>query len=456
MPRNEKITFVNFPAESFGPGEVTESGRNVTTSWTLRNLPAVPSEPYGRPFADVSYLTTVVDQVNEPDSNGWRPLGKEYFKYVMDRGSVPSSFIEKLGLDPRLKSPEWTDIEKLYTALRKYFTLKPTNEPYVYPEGLDKRIEEKEGDASDVAHVMAKILDRWEVKYAGVLIRDKRQGAYELRVPSYVWFDRLGVMVTLKDRTMVYDFDRSIASKYEYPWYLNPTAMFAVSDTGGAHIMIRVPSPWREHISQEQHVIALHPGKKATDSVAFALKGAAAQTLRGLIADKAGEELNAFVRSYLESYALVNADESSINDFLNEPTIRIGGRGESRSAAAAVDSFLTLKPKNHLLRHFRSEFPASERHYDVYLRDLFAYTLMWQMSAPPGYAISRVPEEAQVLGPKGMTAQIAYLCQEDTLTVKADILFNSPSVPMEKYAEWRKFLDDANNAMEREIVFKKR
>jgi hypothetical protein len=255
---------------------------------------------------------------------------------------------------------------------------------------------------------------------------------------------------------MVYDFDRSIASKYVYPWYLNPTTMFSVSDTGGAHITIRVPSSWRDHISSEVHVIALHPGKKATDSVTFALKGAAAQTLRGSIADKAGEELNSFVRSYLESNALANADESSINDFLGEPVIRIEGRGESRSTVALVDSFLTLKPKNHLLRQFRGEFPESKRHYDVFLHEPFAYSLTWQIPVPPGYAIHRTPGEAELMGPRGNTAQVAYLFQDGMLTLKADVLFNASSVPLLEYADWRKFLDDANNAMEREIVFKKK
>jgi hypothetical protein len=94
--------------------------------------------------------------------------------------------MEELGLNPSLENPEWPQIESLYTALRKYFRLKQTVSKFTGRELMDKQIEEKEADASDVMFFMLKALKRWGVEATPILMRDRRQGVYEMTVPSLV------------------------------------------------------------------------------------------------------------------------------------------------------------------------------------------------------------------------------------------------------------------------------
>jgi len=453
MTTQEKVKYLNFPPEKFGPADVKDLGRAISSSWTLSNLAAVPDEPFGRPLAEVSYLTTVVNQDVDVDNRGWSNVAKDYYRDNIDQGSVPKSFMRDLGMNPTLENPSWTDIDSLYTALRKYFRLKSSSERYTDEKAVDQQIDDKEGDASDVAFIMLKALDRWGIHATPVLVRDRRDGGYELTVPSLVWFDRLALLVSFNGKDQLYDFDRCIPSRYEVPWFINPSVMFAVQDTGGYHFQLKVPSSWREHISAEEHQITLKPGKRAADSVTFVLKGALAQHERGSLYTMAGEDLDKALRSYLGD-ALQDVEHTSINDFRDNTVVQISGWGTSRAASATIDSFLTFQPRNHLFRSFRDKFSKPTRQYDIRLDEPFGNVISWQVKVPERFEVAQLPEGADISGPAGAMAQVSYLQQEGSVNVKAMVVFSSSMIPLAKYAEWRSFLENVNSSMEREIAFR--
>ena len=455
MPKQEDVVYVHFPSDRFGPADVKDVGRTISSAWTLKTLAAVPDEPYGRPLADVTYMTTIVDKADTAEGNGWRTLAKRYFKSDVEKGSVSGSFMEELGLPRSLGEASWGQIDSLYTALRKYFRLKEHNAVYTAESLMDKQIKEQEGDATDVAFIMLKALERWNVNATPLLIRDRRAGVYETAVPSLVWFDRMALLISQGGRDQIYDFDRCIPSRYESPWFLNPATMFAVEDTGGAHLQLKYNSPWREHISSEMHQVTLKPGKKSADSVVIALKGALAQTLRGAWYATEGEELDGKVRSYLEENILDASTTATINAFRDEPVVIMSGTGTSRGATTAIDTVVLFQPRNQLLRHFRDEFSLPKRHYDIALPQAFGYALSWNLPIPAGYKIGRLPEEKQIVGPSGTTAQITYMQQEGMVMMSWIVAITQQTIPLEKYAQWKTFLDDVNVALEREVSFVK-
>jgi hypothetical protein len=456
MEKKTEVSYKHFPPDKFGPPEVKDLGSAVCNVWTLNNLPAIPDEPFGRPLSEVSYLTTVVSNNEENDGNGWRPVAKNYYQENIEEGSLPSSFMEDLGLNPSLKNADWPQIDTLYTALRKYFRLKTTVSKYTAYKQVDKQIKNKEADASDLAFMMLKALERWKVQATPVLVRDRREGEYEMSVPSMVWFSRLALLISLNGRDVLYDFDRCIPTTYEAPWFINPSTMFAVQDTGGYHFQLKSPSTWRGHISAESHLITLKPGKRASDSVAFTLKGAFAQNKRGALYSKTGEDLDKAVRSFLEDNAVQETEHAEINNFLDEPLIRINGTGNSRGASTAIDSFLTYQPRNHLLRSFRENFTLPARHFDIDLYEPFAYNLRWLIEIPAQHRVDRLPDDAQIVGPSGATAQVSCMQHDNQVEVNAMVVFASANIPLAKYGEWRAFLDKVNNSLERQIVFRKK
>ncbi|HUI10824.1 MAG TPA: DUF3857 domain-containing protein, partial [Bacteroidota bacterium] len=452
MTKREKVKYVHFPPDKIGAPAVRDLGRSTLSSWSVTNLGAIPDEPFGRPFGDVSYLTTIVGADDPDDPGGWHTLGKNYYRDNIAEGSIPKSFMTTLGFDPAMQNAAWTDIDSLYTAIRKYFRLEALPSLYTNFRGVDKQIEDKEGDASDMCFLMLKALDRWGIPATPLLVRDRRDGVYELSVPSTVWFDRLALLVRYKGKDQVYDFDRSIPSRYEIPWFITPSIMFAVQDTGGHHIQFRVPSNWREHISMEDHHITLTQGKRAVDSAVFMLKGALAEHERGSLYARSGEELDASLRDYL-GHTLHDVEHAGINDFRDNPVILISGDGPSRGASTAIDSFVTFQPRNYLLRSFRERFSQPVRRFDVTLDEPFGIVLSWHIQGPNGSHPVHPPEAAEIHGPAGAMAQVYTFAQGSDVDVKASVVFSTATIPVSEYGRWRTFLDSVNTTAERDIAF---
>jgi len=457
MDKDVKVDYLSFPPDKVGEPVVKQIGSTISHVWSVSNLSGIPEEPFCRPFDDVSYMTTVINHPDESDGNGWRPLAKDYLRWYVDKGSIPKSFMKQIGLDPSLQNPGWEDINRVYTLLRKYFKLSRNNSLHPGVGALDDIIEEKEGDASDLAYMMLKVLERWGVATTPLLIRDKRDGIYETSVSSLVWFDRLALLVSLQGADRVFDFDRSIPSRFELPWFLNGINVLALHDTGVAHLYINAISSLKEHTSKEIHTVTLSSKKTALDSICFRLRGALAERLRKNLYPLKGEELITEERELIGKYALRDVDTSSMNSFLDESEISLYGKGTSQGAFSAVDSFVTFQPRNHLLREFREKFSASERYDDIFLDEPFEYSLQWIVKAPPGCIISQLPAPASFENPAIASSQIFYLKLNDTTCfVKSEVVFNSARIHQEQYKEFVGIIDNIIQATERDLLFKKR
>ncbi len=454
MTKEEKVDYLSYP-----PDKITESKEEnyrwaKRRSWSTENLEQVPDEPFSRPFADVSYLTAIVDRSTENEGDGWRSIAKDYVRYNLAGSSIPKSFMRDIGLDPDLKNPSWVDVEQAYTALRKYFVLETFNDRFPDTKKLDELIESKEANASDLAYMMMRLLDRWDVTCTPVFIRDRREGMYERQAASIVWFDRLGLLVTLGGAGKVYDFDRCIPTRFEFPWFLRGASVFAMYDTGAAHLTLSSSKPIREYISGEYHFVTFKD--KVRDSVVISLKGALAQKLRGNLYTVKGTELTERLSSILNRNVLRSAESPSINDFLNEREIRLTGQGISQGGMTQIDSFITLHVRGHLLRDLREKFTATVRYDNIYLEEPFVYSTHWSITAPAGYRFYHHPEPVSLEGVAGTSATISYL-QPDSLScsVQAEIIFNTDFIKATEYQKLQQFLDSAMNAVEREITFKK-
>ena len=455
MAKSTNVDYVSFPAERVGPPQVSETQNTWSRVWTVRGLGAIPDEVFSPPFEDVSYLTAIVNRSDEEDGDGWRPLARHYWKYHIDHGSVPKSFMRSIGLDPGLKHPAWDDVEKAYTALRKYFRLEAVNSLYPDDTQVDRLIENKEGDASDLAFLMLKILDRWGVKAFPVLIRDRRSGGFEPSVPTLSWFDRIGLQVSLDSADNIYDFDRSIPYQFELPWFLNGVSVVAVHDTGAARLSVHLVQKLRDNTSTEVHTLILRQGKRALDTVRFTLKGYIAQKLRSALYPLKGDDLEASLKAFMTGGSLKEADSVFVNDFLDEKELRIGGRGISQAPVAEMDSFLVIRPKSELLASFRKLFQRVDRYQDIVLPEQNIFSAEWVIPIPPGYALAGLPEQVNVEGVPGTATQVTYFESEGSVVAKADVMFKTDSVKAPLYHEWLAFLDNSLNAMGREITFKR-
>ncbi len=78
MDEKVKVDYLSFPPEKVGEPKVKRIGSNISSFWVVKNLSEIPTEPFSRPFGDVSYMSTVINHPDESDGNGWRKLAKDY------------------------------------------------------------------------------------------------------------------------------------------------------------------------------------------------------------------------------------------------------------------------------------------------------------------------------------------------------------------------------------------
>ncbi len=452
-----KVDYLSFPADKVGEPQVDRKGNNISHFWAVGNLSEIPKEPFNRPFADVSYITTVVSHHKGSAEDGWRELAKKYISHFVDKGSIPDSFVKKIGLDPALQSPRWTDIDSAYTALRKHFTLQSTNSLYPGVRILDDIIADKEGDASDLAYMMLKIMERWGVPATPLLIRDKRDGIYETSVASLFWFDRLSLLVSLQGVDRIFDFDRSIPTRFEMPWFLNGISVVALHDTGVAHLYVSALSSLQDHTSKEFHSVVLVSNKKAVDSVCLRLRGARAEDLRSKLYAVKGEALVNRERELMEANVLKDVDTTFISNFLDESEILVYGKGTSQGTVMTVDSFSTYRPRNQLLREFRNRFSEDMRYDDIFLNEPFGCSIQWIVKSMAGSSVAQLPAAFTAEDSAFATSQTMYFQVNDsTCFVRTDIVFTAARIEQKNYRRFVAFLDKIIQASEREVAFRKR
>ncbi|MBI5471972.1 MAG: DUF3857 domain-containing protein [Ignavibacteriae bacterium] len=449
-PKKDTFKFLSFPPEKVGQPVVTEVEDAWLYSWGVRNLAAIPDEAFGTRFADASFFTAIVEKSDDDADNGWRSLARSFLWKYANKPRVNKSFMKELGLRIADGKPQWEEVDQVYAALRKYFKLERTNS--IYPATLDKILEKKSGDASDIAYVMLKILDRWNVSVTPVLIRDRRDGIYEQSVATTSWFERMGLLISLDGIDKVYDFDPGIPTAYENPWFLHCSTVLALHDTGVAHLYLEFPLKLKDLMSKERHHVTLEK-MKATDEVSFSFKAASAQRLREQLYTMYGEELTTKLRTLVEKSALRTTDMVAINNFRDMSEVSITARGDAQAAVNAIDSFLIFSPKNHLLRELRNKFSETERFGDIYFDEAFCYSMTWHVDIPSGYAPTPALDPLVLKMESGIVSQVKYNTEANALVIQADIIVGTQTVQVEKYRQFIDFLEKTMQSIERDITF---
>ncbi|MBI5471971.1 MAG: DUF3857 domain-containing protein [Ignavibacteriae bacterium] len=451
VPSQDKFDFLSFPPEVVGKPTLVEDKNGWMYSWGVRNLRAIPVEAFAKPFGEVSYLTAMVKKLHKDGSDGWKPLVKEYLKSFADKRSVNKSFVEEIGLKEEDGKATWDEVEEIYTALRKNIRLFSVNSIY---SGSDLRsvLDKRAGDATALANIMLEVLGRREVSATPLLIRDRRKGAYERSVSTLGWFDRMAVLVSLDGGEKVYDFDRSIPSHYEHPWYLHRTTVMALYDTGVSHLYVELPLQLEKLVSHEKHRVDLKRSS-ATDSVTFTFTAAHAQRMRTQLYPLSGNRLSDRLRNILEQFALSSAETTSVNDFRDERELRITGTGEAQASVSSIDSFIVFRPKNHLVHDLRSRFTQGVRHSDICFDEPFCYAMEWRVNIPAGFTPMHIAEQTTLGMDQGITSSIRYKTHENTFEILADLIVNTEIVQASKYQDLLNFLDKSIATIERDITF---
>jgi hypothetical protein len=455
----DEVRVFSFPAERIGEPKIsqiaTTLGSGETRFWSVKNLNAIPDEPCGHPFEEMSMMTAFIADEQYHDRTDWGTLSKNFWKEYLDKGSVKDARVRELGFLPSKDTVRLERVDSLYTALRKAIVLNPVNEVYPLVDYLDEVFEKKSGDASDLAAIFYKILQDWNVNVRAVWLRDRRQGTFESVVPTLRWFDRIGALVRIGDVEKLYDFDRAIPSHFSTPWFLK--GITAMVFDGKSCIAKNLPAakPGEAWI-RESHDLAFGEKLEVRDSMSTTGAGAPVEDWRDGAYELKGAELNSYLQKAASANCVEAAADVQHSPLFDEREITVGVKGKSKATVALIDSFVSLRPSNEVLKALQDELLTPGRTNEVVLEEPYTMTIEWTIHHPSGYVLAELPKDTSITGFRGGAGSL--LCQKmgDDAHMTARLDLKTQIIPVADFNSMMRLLVGLERSSERAVTFRKK
>lgn len=460
LPSQKQYVFKSFPADKVGEPKVQQLSNNYgdgeTYFWSMRSVLGTPKEPFSPPLAERGMMSGYY-QIKKyvGDEGDWNSLVSRYYDKILDKGSVSGSQIQSLGFKKNEDSLTITKTDKLYTALRKYFFLEDMNFLYPKSDNIDDMFEEKKGNSTDVAFIMYKILERWGVKSKAVFIRDRREGAYHNEMPSMVWFDRIGLLVEIDGKERLYDFDRSLPTVYENPWYLNNINMPVIDEETCIHKKYSFTDKPENNISSEIHRLQITGSYELKDSLEISYSGSFAQRLREQFYGQDRNRVTEHFKAKLAGSIISTPEDIELNNFNDEKEVKVRITGSPVYKAEVIDTFLTFNLSNLVLREFRDKLLTSKRYNDISFDSPYLFNITYEVPVPEGYKLYNKPTDQEINYQPGMKFSIRCSVEEKKVLISASEAITSLLFPVTNYNDIIKHLESALKEAGKELVFVK-
>jgi hypothetical protein len=454
----DDVRVFSFPAERVGEPKISQIaqtlGSGETRFWSVKNLNAIPDEPHAPPFEELSVLTAFVADEMSHKKTDWNRLAKEFWEEYLDKGSVKRARVNELGFLPPTVPVTLERVDSLYTALRKSIVLSPVNKVYPLVDELDDVFEKRNGDASDLAAIFYKILRGWEVDARAVWLRDRRKGAFQSSVPTVRWFDRIGVLVKVGTTEKLYDFDRAIANWFSTPWFLKGITAMVIDGEGCRPMTTAVSKPGEAWL-RESHELTFGERFTLRDSMVTTGLGAPVEEWREDGYELKGTELQSYLQGVASAKCIEKAEDVRHSPLLDEREVKVTVTGSSKSSVAVIDSFVSVRPANHLLKALQEEFLAPARTNDVVLDEPFTATIEWTIHHPASYVLAAIPKDTTIGGFPGGLGSIACGRNGDDahLTVRLDL--KTQVISAGDYSSMIRLLTGLLRGCEQAVTFRK-
>lgn len=461
LPADEDFNYYSFPETKIGQPSISQISNNFgagkTYFWSVRSIGSVPSESYSIPFEDQSLITVFAfKKRGSYEVSTWDGLSKFYYEKYIDRDGLSFRNMKTMKIQEKQEKLNFSVVDTLYYQLRKYFNIAGSSSLYPGGGDISKVIDEASGDGSDIAYIFLKILDKWKIEAKPFLIRDKREGIFEMGVPTTAWFDRMGIWVTINGVNKYYDFDPDAPAKYETPWYLKGISIIGI--TPKFHVVGKIPesTSTEDNIYSESHVLTIDSDLKVTDSLEFYFHGIQATNYRSAFYRMELKELNESIQNLAKPSLLSSVDSFSYNNFFDNEKFNAKYVGESFVVPESVDEFITLRLKDKIFTAFRDRLFSANRKNHVVFQGPVQYELSWNVKFPDGYKLKTVFADKIYKGPGSSNSVFNFKDFGNHCTVTVLIKLPDTFVDLSSYQNLMAFLDKTINEIQKDIVLQKK
>jgi hypothetical protein len=456
LPNKQDYDIYSFPEDKIGTPKIQQLsktyGSGETRFWSVKNLNAIPDEPYSRPFEDVSMMTCVVGkEAGRFDVSSWPKLLKRYYDDFFDKGKASSSNCEDLGLPEEKVIASIEQVDSLYYKIKKQFRLYPYSDVFPEREASDL-IKAKKGDASELALLMMKILKRWKTESNPALIRDKRTGVWEKTVPTLEWFTRAGLIVNVNGVEKLYDFDRSIPNIYEFPSFLSEVDVYVINARDAVIKNVGVKTNPEDHGITEEHTITIGSDRSLYDSLSYSSRGRMAEQFREKHYELEMQGVKDNYRKKFLGSQFQTLDSVTVNDFYDSPECALRASGKLKASAEEIDSFLVIKPGNSVFSDFRNTLYSARRKTDIILPAALKLKLVNKIKLPGGYKLKSAVVNKNVSSPFKAEFNISSKEENGMLTVTCELVFKEEAIKQSYFKDLISLIDKAISEAGRDIV----
>lgn len=464
FPRKAKVEFLSFPKEQIGEPKVSavseKFGAGDTYFWSMRNLKGIPKEPFSFPFSSQSLMTAFSVkswEMNDDAEGDWVSLAQNFYKHNIDKDKIKKDQIAGLGFS-EINSDSiitFEIIDSLYTRLRKNFVLVSQNSLYPASENIKSIFEKSKGDASDLAYIMFKILEKWNVDANLTWLRDQRDGTFEKSVPTLEWFDRLAVLVNIRGIEKLYDFDRCIPNNFYTPWFLRPADVVVIKEKGFDHKTINRAAQMLENTHLERHELKFNDDFSLSEQLQLIYKGKPAERIRGNLYGLEPDDIKNEFETQVKDQCLSVIDSVSWNDFFDEPTLSVTLCGKSGVTAEQIDNFLTFKLRNQCFNDFKNEIFSTIRYSHVNLGTPFQIYIEWEIELPAGYAVKGNLPDRKLNGPGSSVSEIKFKSDAKNLNISLRAAFPEHLINRTNFINLMQFLEKTQEGINQDLVLEK-
>lgn len=465
LPIEFDASYYSFPEGSMPEPAIEQIskgfGAGETHFWNLSESQKLYGESYSLPMQDRSrHVIFNVDSrgswVNHRD---WETIGESFYNRLDNEYRVSKSDYTELGLKEILDhdSLAWETIDSVYTSIRSNFI--NDEDDYRYPQfnSIDGLLKRSHATATDMAMLMFTIMEQQgeDVKY--FLVRDEREGLVRNEISSLMWFDRFGISVEKGGVKRLYDFDKAIPQKYEFPWFLEKAWGLSV----GKNIqMLAKFDNWTDqkvkHDYSEKHQIKLdvENGTVVTE-LDLTLSGIWASEFRNRYHDLSKPEMEEYLKETLENSTFKEVETLQTSNVNRDALITFNAVGEPQYTTFFDEDMISLSVKNYALRRFLNSIETRFRHNDLNIKRARSLNSSYEIEIPDGYVVNELPKPTIRQVGSALSAVCRFRVEDSKLIITTTIRLNKPMVSRGAFESLYSALLELQNGLEQQIVFEK-
>jgi len=306
------------------------------------------------------------------------------------------------------------------------------------------------GDCKDKAAVIVAMLNELGIDSTMVLVRTGHRGRFDSKVASLAPFDH--AIAYVPELNLYLDGTAEFSGSRELP-AMDQGALALQVNAGKAKLVTLPENDPGAHVKRRQVSMRLAANGDAELELSYTTSGASAAAWRQRYAGEATRRSRVLedLSQEFPGVEIAKSSGLSLNDVSDyEEPVTLGVRAKAPRLWREEGGALSLRvtPRERLVPLYAS---LPRRRLDVDLGAVAALDERYEIVLPPGFEVKSTPPPVKLEGPFG-TLSVEVQQDAGKVVVDSKVALRVSRVSPERYAEFRKFCQAADAALEPRLV----